>query len=115
MRLGEAYEKQGTSDKAAAAFEQALKLNPRLASATTKLARLYAGPLQNKEKALTYAKRRASSRLVIYRLQVFSERLPTKTTISPGLTAFCRRRRASARKIRRSSMVWLGPLIPWER
>ncbi len=57
MRLGEAYEKQGTSDKAAAAFEQALKLNPRLASATTKLAQLYAGPLQNKEKALTYAKK----------------------------------------------------------
>jgi tetratricopeptide (TPR) repeat protein len=56
-RLGEAYEKQGAADKAAAAFEQALKLNPRLASATTKLAQLYAGPLQNKEKALTYAKK----------------------------------------------------------
>jgi tetratricopeptide (TPR) repeat protein len=57
MRLGEAYEKQSASDKAAAAFEQAVKLNPRLASATTKLALLYAGPLQNKEKALAYAKK----------------------------------------------------------
>ena len=57
MRLGEAYEKQGASDKAALAFEQALKLNPRLASAVTKLAQLYAGPLHNKEKALTYAKK----------------------------------------------------------
>jgi tetratricopeptide (TPR) repeat protein len=57
MRLGEAYEKQGASDKAAAAFEQVVKLNPRLASAVTKLAQLYAGPLQNKEKALTYAKK----------------------------------------------------------
>ncbi len=57
MRLGEAYEKQGASDKAAAAFEQAVKLNPRLASAITKLAQLYAGPLHNKEKALTYAKK----------------------------------------------------------
>ena len=57
MRLGEAYEKQGASDKAAAAFEQALKLNPRLAAAITKLAQLYAGPLHNKEKALTYAKK----------------------------------------------------------
>jgi Flp pilus assembly protein TadD len=57
MRLGEAYEKQGASDKAAAAFEQALKLSPRLASATTKLAQLYAGPLQNKEKAFAYAKK----------------------------------------------------------
>src|SRR5437773_12118559 len=57
MRLGEAYEKQGASDKAAAAFEQALKLNPKLASALTKLAQLNAGPLQNKEKALAYAKK----------------------------------------------------------
>jgi len=57
MRLGEAYEKQGASDKAAAAYEQALKLNPKLAAAITKLAQLYAGPLQNKEKALAYAKK----------------------------------------------------------
>ena len=57
MRLGEAYEKQAAPDKAAAAFEQALKLNPKLSAATTKLAQLYAGPLKNKEKALTYAKK----------------------------------------------------------
>jgi tetratricopeptide (TPR) repeat protein len=57
MRLAEAYEKQGASDKAAAAFEQALKLNPKLATAITKLAQLNAGPLQNKEKALAYAKK----------------------------------------------------------
>ena len=57
MRLGEAYEKQGAADKAAAAFEQALKLNPKLAAAVTKLAQLNAGPLQNKEKALAYAKK----------------------------------------------------------
>jgi tetratricopeptide (TPR) repeat protein len=57
MRLAEAYEKQGASDKAAAAYEQALKLNPKLAAAVTKLAQLYAGPLQNKEKALAYAKK----------------------------------------------------------
>lgn len=57
MRLGEAYEKQGAPDKAAAAFEQAVKLNPRLASATVTLAQLYAGPLQNKEKAFVYAKK----------------------------------------------------------
>jgi len=57
MRLGEAYEKQGASDKAAAAYEEALKLNPKLAAAVTKLAQLNAGPLQNKEKALAYAKK----------------------------------------------------------
>jgi tetratricopeptide (TPR) repeat protein len=57
MRLGEAYEKQGASDKAAAAFEQAFKINPKLTAAVTRLAQLYAGPLQNKEKALAYAKK----------------------------------------------------------
>jgi tetratricopeptide (TPR) repeat protein len=57
LRLAEAYEKQGTLDKAAAALERAVKLNPGLASAVTKLAQLYAGPLQNKEKALTFAKK----------------------------------------------------------
>jgi Flp pilus assembly protein TadD len=57
MRLGEAYEKQGASDKAAAAYEQALKLNPRLAAVTTTLAQLNAGPLRNKDKALAYAKK----------------------------------------------------------
>jgi tetratricopeptide (TPR) repeat protein len=57
MRLGEAYQKQGAADKAAAAFEQAVKVNPRLASAVIKLAELYAGPLHNGQKALTYAKK----------------------------------------------------------
>jgi tetratricopeptide (TPR) repeat protein len=57
MRLGEAYEKQGASEKAATAFEQALKLNPKLVAAATKLAQLYAGALANKEKALDYAKK----------------------------------------------------------
>jgi tetratricopeptide (TPR) repeat protein len=57
MRLGEAYEKQSAADKAATAWEQALKLNPNLVVATTKLAQLNAGSLQNKEKALAYAKK----------------------------------------------------------
>ncbi len=57
MRVGESYQKAGAPDKAATAFEQAVKLNPKLASAVIKLAELYAGPLQNKEKALAYAKK----------------------------------------------------------
>ena len=57
MRLGEAYQKAGASDKAAAAYEQAVKLNPKLAVAVIKLAELYAGPLHNKEKALAHAKK----------------------------------------------------------
>ncbi len=57
MRLGEAYEKKGAPEKAAAAFEQAVKLNPKLASPVIKLAELYAGPLPDKEKAVAYAKK----------------------------------------------------------
>lgn len=34
-----------------------MKLNPKLATAVTKLAQLYAGPLRGQEKALAYAKR----------------------------------------------------------
>ena len=57
MRLAEAYEKQGEAAKAAAAYEQALGLNPKLSSAALKLAQLYAGPLQKRDKALELAKK----------------------------------------------------------
>ena len=58
IRLGEAYEKQGAWDKATAAFEQALKLNPKLANTVTKLAQLNAGPLETERKlSLTQRKR----------------------------------------------------------
>jgi tetratricopeptide (TPR) repeat protein len=57
MRLAEAYEKQGASDKAAVAYEKAFKINPKLPTIVIKLAELYAGPLQNREKALDYAKK----------------------------------------------------------
>jgi tetratricopeptide (TPR) repeat protein len=57
MRLGETYEKQGAFAKASAAYEEALKVNPKLLSATIKSAQLNAGPLRNKEKALAFAKK----------------------------------------------------------
>ena len=57
QRLAEAYEKQGNAAKAAAAYEQTLKLNPKLASSAVKLAQLYAGPLQQRDKALEFAKK----------------------------------------------------------
>ena len=56
MRLAEAYERQNDWTKAAAAYEAALKVNPKLASAALKLAQIYSGPVSNKEKALFYAK-----------------------------------------------------------
>jgi len=56
LELAEAYEKQKSFAKAAAEYEQALKINPKLPSALIKLAQLNAGPLQNAEKALEFAK-----------------------------------------------------------
>jgi Flp pilus assembly protein TadD len=57
VRLGESYEKQGAFAEAEVAYEKAIKLNPNLLSATAKLAQLYAGPLQNSEKALKFARK----------------------------------------------------------
>ena len=57
MLLGESYEKQGAFGEAAAAYEQAIKLNPKLLSATSKLAQLNAGPLQASDKALEFARK----------------------------------------------------------
>jgi tetratricopeptide (TPR) repeat protein len=57
LRLGETYEKQKAFPKAAAEYEQALKINPKLLSALISLAQLNAGPLQNSEKALEFAKK----------------------------------------------------------
>jgi tetratricopeptide (TPR) repeat protein len=53
----ESYQKQGDSAKAAATYEQALKLNPKLAAAALKLAQLYSGPLGKPAQALDFAKR----------------------------------------------------------
>ncbi len=55
-RLAGADDKQGEFAKAAAIYEQALKLNPKLLSANLGLARLYAGPLHKPDKALEVAK-----------------------------------------------------------
>ena len=55
--LGESYEKQRAFAEAAAAYEQAVNLNPKLLSATVRLAELNAGPLQASEKALEFAKK----------------------------------------------------------
>jgi tetratricopeptide (TPR) repeat protein len=56
-RLAAAYEKQGETAKAAASYEQALKLNPKLLSANLELAQLYAGPLAKHDRALEIAKK----------------------------------------------------------
>jgi tetratricopeptide (TPR) repeat protein len=56
-RVAEAYEKQGQIAKAAAAYEEVLKLNPKFAPAAVKLAQMYAEPLQKPDKALEFAKK----------------------------------------------------------
>jgi tetratricopeptide (TPR) repeat protein len=57
VRLGESYEKQGAFAEAAASYEKAIELNPNLLSANAQLAQLHAGPLQDTEKALKFAKK----------------------------------------------------------
>ena len=57
LRLGEAYDKQKAFPKAAAEYERALQINPKLLPAVLKLAQLNGGPLQNSDKALEYAKK----------------------------------------------------------
>ena len=55
-KLAAAYEKAGDPARAAQEYQEALTLNPSLISAATQLARLYAGPLKDKAKALQFAK-----------------------------------------------------------
>ncbi len=55
-RHAEDLEKNGEPAKAAEAYEEALKLNPKLPDVPLKLAQLYAGPLHNRERALEFAK-----------------------------------------------------------
>ena len=57
LRLAESSEKQGAFAQAAAAYEEALKRNPKLLAANVKLAQLNAGPLKDNEKALKYARK----------------------------------------------------------
>jgi tetratricopeptide (TPR) repeat protein len=55
-RLGELYLKQGQTKQAADTFERVIKINPKSFSANLNLAELYAGPLNDKAKAMEYAK-----------------------------------------------------------
>ncbi len=57
MRLAETHEKQGAFPEAAAAYEEIIKRNPKVAKANTALARLLAGPLKNPARAFDYAKK----------------------------------------------------------
>jgi len=57
VRLGDAYEKEKDFPKAAAEYEKALQMNPKLLSPLIKLAQFNAGPMQNNARALEYAKK----------------------------------------------------------
>ena len=56
MRLAEAYEAANSFKEAAAQYQEALKLNPKLTSALIKLANVYSESLNDPGKALEYAK-----------------------------------------------------------
>jgi len=57
QQLGETYEKQGNAIKAAAAYSEALKINPKLLPVALSLAQVYGGPLNSPDKALEFAKK----------------------------------------------------------
>src|SRR6185503_13356242 len=54
-RIASVYEQSGSFDRAAKAYHQALQYNPKNITAMVKLARLYAGPLQNQSRAMQIA------------------------------------------------------------
>jgi tetratricopeptide (TPR) repeat protein len=56
LRLAEVYKTQNAFDRAAAAYEEAFRVNPKLASVALELAQLYSGPLKSPKKALQFAK-----------------------------------------------------------
>ena len=56
-KLGELYDRQGLAQKAADCYERAIKTNSTLVGPTLKLAELYAGPLNKKDRALELAKK----------------------------------------------------------
>jgi len=55
-RLAARYEQSGAFEKAAAAYDQGVRQNPRNVSAMLKLTELYAGPLRDSAKALQVAR-----------------------------------------------------------
>jgi tetratricopeptide (TPR) repeat protein len=55
LRLGSAHERAGDFQKALAAYEKALRINPRSVAAIVALAQLYTEKLQNQQKALDMA------------------------------------------------------------
>jgi Tfp pilus assembly protein PilF len=55
LLLGDAYQSQGKFADAAEAYEEAVKINHQLLPAFTRLQKLYAGPLDNTEKAAELA------------------------------------------------------------
>lgn len=60
QRLADQHEANGDFAKSAGLWEEALKLNPKLLAGTLRLARLYAGRLQDPAKAFDYAKKARS-------------------------------------------------------
>jgi len=57
MRLAGLHEQRGSPEKAAKLYEEILVINPQSTQALVKLARLNAGPLRDREKAMSLVKR----------------------------------------------------------
>jgi tetratricopeptide (TPR) repeat protein len=57
INLAKVHQQKGELAEAAAAYEQAVKLNPKLPDVTLKLAQLYAGPLHKPDEAIAFARK----------------------------------------------------------
>ena len=101
--------------KAAAAYEQALKQNPKLLSATAKLAQLNAGPLQASDKALEFARKARTLAPNDPKVLGILGGAAYQTGNFPGLTVFSRKAPASSPMMPRFFTISLGRPTAWEK
>ena len=111
MLLGESYEKQGAFGEAAAAYEQAIKLNPKLLSATIKAGPTECRPLASQRQGTRICQE--GERACPKRSEgcsAFWETPRIRLAILGGLTIFSRKVPASSLTTRNSSRSCLGSL-----
>ncbi len=114
IHLAKAHEQKGELPEAAASYEQALKLNPKLPDVALKLAQLYAGPLHKPDKRSHLPERRGS-----WRPRTTPKLLPClaashlKPATIAGLTAFCRKVYDRMVRTPLCCAILLWPLMLW--
>ena len=116
IQLGEAYQKQGSFDKAATAFEQALKLNPGFRPRRSTLPSSTPVRFTITRKHWSTRRRRGSLRRPIRRTMILLGEVAYQNgNFARGHTAFCRKQRVSAEMIRQLFILWGGRPMLWEK